>query len=256
MRCVLITLAVLAVFAAAVNVNCVGTVSDTKNKRSYQFDLSPLHHDESTYVDTLWYRTDDNIIYYVNFCGQTASACETPSTSVCIRIPDGEDYQYKSGGNTSTQAITIAEAKDQSPMSSVTVTYSNGDKCGSGKYKTKIYVNCQSTADPGYFYNIDETNDCEVTLYMWAASGCGKEVPYVAPTDGGEVAATVILVLLIVGIIVYFVVGGVYNFKVKEARAFPDLIIHRDFWTSLPFLVKDGVMFIAHGFKKGDYVSL
>jgi len=261
MRTVFIALALLAASAAAVE--CSGTVSDTTNHRSYEFDLSSLHHDDTTYVDSLWYRTDDNVIYYVNFCGQTASACENPDTSVCIRYPDGEDYKYVGGGKTSTQKISIAEAPDQSPSSSVTVTYTDGESCGSGNHKTKIFVNCQQTANPGYFYNIDQPNECDATLYMWAAAGCGKDVPYVEPsdegssgTDGGEVAAIVILVLLLVAVVAYFVIGGFYNYKFKEARTVPELIIHKDFWISIPFLVKDGVMFIAHGFKKGDYVAV
>jgi len=262
MRGIVIALAFLAATAAAVE--CVGTISDVKNHRSYQFDLSSLHHDDSTYVDTLWYRTDDNTIYYVNFCGQTASACESEDTSVCIRVPDGDDYKYNGGGRTSTQKITIAEASDQSPSSSVTVTYSNGDNCAAtnGNYKTKIYVNCQQTANPGYFYNIDQPNSCDATLYMWAAAGCGKEVPYVDPpdddssADAGETVAIVILVILLVSVVVYFAAGAVYNWKVNGASEVSEFIIHKDFWTSLPFLVKDGVMFIAHGFKKGDYVSI
>jgi len=259
---VFIALALLAATAAAVE--CEGTVSDVKNHRSYKFDLSPLHHDDSTYVDTLWYRTDDNTIYYVNFCGQTASACESDDTSVCIRTPNGEDYKYSSGGKTSSQKITVAEAKDQSPSSSVTVTYSDGDSCASGKYKTKIYINCQQTANPGYFYNIDQSSgNCDSTLYMWAAAGCGKEVPYVDPPvdddssgDAGETAAIVILVLLLVAVVVYFAAGAVYNWKVNDAHEFSEFIIHKDFWCGLPSLIKDGVMFIAHGCKKGDYVSL
>jgi len=262
MQRIIIAFCILVVLCAAKDVTCKGTVSDVKNHRSYEFDLISLHHDEGTYVDTLWYRTDENTIYYVNFCGQTASACESSDTSVCIRVPDGEDYDYFNGGSTSTQKISIAEAKDQSPSSSVTVTYSDGDKCGSGKYKTKIYVNCQQTANPGYFYKIDESNECDVTLYMWAAAGCGKDVPYIEPSEeesgsnGGDVAAIVILVLLLVAVVAYFAIGAFYNYKFKEARSVPDLIIHREFWCSLPFLVKDGVLFIAHGFKKGDYVSV
>jgi len=158
---------------------CAGVVKDEKKHRAYEFDLSMLHHNDSTYVDKLWYRTQDNTIYYVNFCGQTASACDTDDTSVCIRIPDGPDFRYVNGGSTSTQTISIAEDPNQSPDSSVTVTYSNGDKCGSGYFKTKMYINCQQTANPGYFYNIDRPNKCEATLYMWSAAGCGKEVPYV-----------------------------------------------------------------------------
>jgi len=157
---------------------CSGIVKDEANHRAYFFNLSSLHHDDKTYVDTLWYRTDENTIYYVNFCGQTASACEADDTSVCMRIPFGSDYKYVSGGSTSTQTISIAEMPGSSPSTSVTVTYTNGDKCGNGYYKTKIYVNCQQNAHPGYFYDIDQPNECEATLYMWAAAGCGEKIPY------------------------------------------------------------------------------
>jgi len=257
MRTFIIALAALAVAVAAVE--CKGTVSDVKNKRSYEFDLSSLHHDDSAYVDTLWYRTDDNVIYYVNFCGQTASACESQDTSVCIRLPEDPEYKYAGGGKTSTQKITIAEARDQSPSSSVTVTYSDGDSCGGGKYKTKIFVNCQQTANPGYFYDIDQPNECEATLYMWAAAGCGKDVPYVPPAgsmDGGEVFSIVMLCIILFGLVAYFAIGAVYQWKFKDAHAASEFIIHREFWMSLPFLIKDGFLFVIHGFKRGDYVSV
>jgi len=158
---------------------CSAIIKDDKNRQAYFFNLSTLHHDDSTYIDTLWYRTDDNTIYYVNFCGQTASACESDDTSVCMRVPSGYDYSYLSGGSTSTQTISIAEMPGSSPSTSVTVTYSNGDKCSTGNYKTKIYVNCQPDAVPGFFYNIDRPNDCEATLYLWSAAGCGKKIPYI-----------------------------------------------------------------------------
>jgi len=168
------------------SMECGGVVSDVEHHRSYKFDLSSLYHDETTYIDTLWYRTADNVIYYFNFCGQTASACESDDTSVCIRIPDGDVYKYLSGGKTSTQTLSLAEDPSQTPDSSVTVTFSDGDKCGDGNYKTKVYVNCQQDAVPGYFYDIQETSECEATLYMWSAAGCGKEVPYVDPSSSAS----------------------------------------------------------------------
>ena len=54
----------------------------------------------------------------------------------------------------------------------------------------------------------------------------------------------------------YFALGAVYQWKFKEAKEFRDFIIHNAFWFALPGLIKDGVMFIAHGFKKGDYTSI
>lgn len=246
---------------AVAQVKCEGTVSDTRNKKSYYYDLSSLYHDD-TGTDVLWYRADDDVIYYVNLCGQSSSSCDTPDTSVCIRkeINDpttGTDYEWMSGGKTSTQTISIAEASGQSPSSSVTVSYTGGDKCGSGQYSTKLYINCQTDAHPGYFYNINKKNDCEVTLFMWSAAGCGKEVPYVGPSvSGGDTVAVVILVLLLVGIVVYFAAGAVYQWRVKEAHSASEFIIHREFWMSLPGLIKDGCLFIAHGFKRGDYISV
>jgi len=256
----IIFVALLAAFAFANDVECKGTVSDTVNKHSYTFDLSSLHHNDQTYVDTLFFRTDTQI-YYVNFCGQTASACESDDTSVCIRIPNGSDYQYVNGGSTSTQKITIAEG-GQSPQNSCTVTYSNGAKCGNSQYKTKIIVNCQNNAVPGFFYDIDQPNDCEATLYMYSAAGCGEDAPYVEPTDdssgmdGGEIFAMVVLIILAVAIVLYFGLGAVYQWKVKEAQSGREYVIHNEFWCAVPGLIKDGVMFIAHGFKKGDYVSV
>jgi len=172
-----IIVALLFLSVSAVDVKCTQTIRDPTKQRVYEFDLSSLHHDDSTYVDTLWYRTDNNTIYYMNFCGQTASACDDTDTSVCIRVPDGGDYKYVNGGKTTSQKITEAEASGQSYQSSVTVTYTTDRKCGSDYFKTKVYVNCQPTATPGYFYDIDESNECMPILYMWAAAGCGKEMP-------------------------------------------------------------------------------
>jgi len=167
-----IALTAVAVVASALQ--CGGIINDDEHQRAYEFDLSILHHDNSTQTDPLWYRTEDGKIYYVNFCGQTASGCDADDTSVCINISD----KYVSGGSTSTQTLSIAEAPNQTAETSVTVTYSHGDKCGNGYYKTKIYVNCNETAKPGFFYKIEQPNECESILYMWSAAGCGKEVPY------------------------------------------------------------------------------
>jgi len=151
-------------------VKCEATL--THAGASYHYDLNPLYHDDHTYVDNLWYRTEDNNVYYVNFCGQTAMACETKDTSVCIRYSDGGDVKFVNGGSTSTQEFSIT--KGQPIGQSITVTYSDGAKCQGGKKKTKLVVNCKEDAKPGFFYDIDETNDCEATLFMYSASGCGK----------------------------------------------------------------------------------
>ena len=54
----------------------------------------------------------------------------------------------------------------------------------------------------------------------------------------------------------YFGLGAVYQWKFNQAQTPVEFIIHREFWFAIPGLVKDGVMFIIHGFKKGDYTSV
>jgi len=259
MRTLLFILAAVAALSVATDVNCNITISDTKNHHSYNFDLTPLHHPDSVFIDSLWYRTAENNIYYINFCGKTASACEGTDTSVCYRTPDGQDFKYINAGSTSTQKAELGDSG--SPDKTIIVTYSNGDQCSSGTYTTHLRVECQLDANPGFFHDIKKTNDCEVTLYMFSQSGCGVDVPYVDPddssaADGGEVFAIIVLVVLLVAVVAYFVGGALYQWKVNGATSASEMIIHREFWCSLPSLVVDGVKFIFHGCKRGDYVSV
>jgi hypothetical protein len=58
----------------------------------------------------------------------------------------------------------------------VMVTYSDGEQCTGGpKRQTLIYVSCNKSADPGYFYEAEE-GDCSYVLKMWSAAGCGVMV--------------------------------------------------------------------------------
>lgn len=51
-------------------------------------------------------------------------------------------------------------------------------------------------------------------------------------------------------VVLYFGLGAVYQWQLKEPTCPAEYIIHHEFWFALPGLVVDGVMFIAHGFKK------
>lgn len=96
---------------------------------------------------------------------------------------------------------------------------------------------------------------------MWSIAGCGTEVDPGEPSEsekkgGGFGAGSVILIILIVCVVVYFAAGAVFQWKVRGASTPREFIINNEFWFALPLLVKDGVLFIAHGFKKGDYTSI
>jgi len=172
---VFVCLALLLVVASGNDVKCETNIVDPATGFSYYYDLSILHHDNQTFVDSLWFRTRGNVIYYVNFCGQTAAGCTSGDTSVCIRSPNGSGFSYVSGGSTSTQNISIIDVPGKSPKDGVTVTYSDGGMCNSSvPRQTKIHIFCQKGAVPGFFYDIDDSDPCSVILFMYSSAVCGE----------------------------------------------------------------------------------
>jgi len=262
MRALFAAVVLLSVVLSAVAddpYQCVVTLSYNKQKKSYKYDFSPLYHDTSSGTDTIFQRFNGNVMYF-NFCGVSSSACWTADTSVCLRT---DNWDYLSSGLLNTQKFSRSDASGAAPGQSALIEYSNGDadSCPSGiKRSTKIYTVCKSDADPPYFEETVGSDNCQFTFTMYTVAACGTEVPFVPdPNDksGGVDAAGVILILFFVGLVLYFVGGWCLNkFVFHKEGSFFELIPQYLFWISLPGLIKDGCLFVVHGFKKGDYVSV
>jgi len=243
---------VLISFVAAEPFNCSTTVLDDSARKAYNYSLDSLCHDPQM-SDSLFYQDPQSSfaeITYINLCGETTTVC-SPSSPVCKRSGLWSTMGF---GDLNTQQMVKIEKEGIEPGKGVTVHYSNGEYCpGTGTTSSTIHVVCGT----------DETitdvkvsaDGCILTAVISSKAGCGVEVPYPA-ADGGEVFAIVVLILLLVGAILYVGIGMIVNWKVKGAQSVPEMIPHREFWMSLPFLVVDGCKFIGHGFKKGDYVSV
>ena len=251
-------LAIIAAFAACCSaIACIGRVSNHADKKTYQYDLTQLNHADGEF-DTLFYRATSGDYFYINVCGQSGAACSDLTAAVCMRTVD---YDFYSHGSFNHQ--TFGPNENATADTGISIAYTNGDQCeGSGERRsTNVLIFCKAEANPGYIY--DATVNCTATLRLYSSAGCGKEVDYdsslnpgVWPGSGGDTAAIVILVILIVGIVLFFGGGALYIWRFKDHSTFTDFIIFYDFWVDLPGLIKDGVLFIAHGFKKGDYVSV
>ena len=61
---------------------------------------------------------------------------------------------------------------------------------------------------------------------------------------------------LIVAVVLYFGIGTLVGWRVKHAEKVSEMLPNHTFWTSLPGLVRDGVKFIGHGFRKHDYSAV
>jgi len=250
--------AVLFVSVFSVNVSgndCVFVVQSENDQKYYKYDLHEMSH-ASGIQDELYYRIpDDGSYIYINMCGPSSQQCTTGS-AVCLRSSDASEYT--SLGKYTDQEID--DASDLDPGQGVQVTYSSGDECTFGYWQTVITVQCDEKAiGIGEIVAVDY-GECWYRVTIKSVFGCGKEVSGSgsddSSADAGETVALVILIILLVAVVLYFGVGVIYQKKFKDASNFQEYIIHNEFWCSLPSLIKDGVLFIAHGFKKGDYVSV
>jgi len=249
----LIVCAVLIAGAlAAVDCKPIVEQSDGTTTKNYQYDLSPLCHEDGV-SDTLFSNVGSGAsILYMNICGLSSAKCRS-GTSVCLR---DDTWTYHAIGMLASQSFDAPI--DIDPGQGIRVTYGDGDECITGTYQGVVTLNCDASEE-GVITDI-EPGDCWFKVSIATKYACGKEVDSNSENgggkDSGEVAAIVILVILLVGFAGYFAFGVFYQKKFNDASSPREYIIHNEFWCALPGLVKDGVLFIAHGCKKGDYVSV
>jgi hypothetical protein len=205
--------------------------------------------------DSLTYYVDASTTFFINICGPTTTECN-PQQAICQKFY-GSTYGYGSHHNQRFRPINLTGYTiDQG----ITIEYRDGGSCSGGMRGSIIHVVCHSEGSPQVTSGTVSMDDCTGFFTIKAAAGCGKKVKY-EPTSsedvgGGIGAGGIILILLCVGVVVYLVAGGLFNWKMRGATTVVEAIPQYEFWRSVPGLVKDGVLFIAHGFKKGDYVSV
>jgi len=241
-------------FACGNAVDCVFNVVSTENGKTYKYDLRKLSHPAGE-KDELYYRNDDGSYIYMNICGPSSEKCESGST-VCLREDESGKQRYTSLGKVDTQQVD--DASDLEPGKGVQITYSDGDECILGSWQTVVTLSCDATVE-GEISSV-ETGECWYKATVTSKYACGVEVSGGGSDSGnggsGDVVALVILIVLLCCVVLYFGLGVIYQKKVKEASSPTEYIIHNEFWCSLPGLVRDGVLFIFHGCKRGDYIQV
>jgi len=242
-----------AMFVCCLSANeCKFNVVSQSDQKTYTYDLSKLNHPAGE-KDDLFYRDESGNYIYMNVCGPSSEKCKSGS-AVCMRTAT---YDYTSLGVVDTQQAD--DAPELEPGTGLQITYSNGDDCILGSYQSVITFQCDKTQD-GEITEVD-AGECWYRMTVLSKYACAIDSPASggsedSKTDPGETVALVILIILLVAVVLYFGLGVIYQKKFKDASTPSEYIIHNQFWCSLPLLVKDGVLFIGHGCKKGDYVSI
>jgi len=236
----------LAYLVSGAAFNCSNDVLESG--KLYRFNLTSLFH-EPQFSDSLYFMGETGDLTYINVCGDTTTTC-SPSSPVCRRAGLWSTMGF---GDLETQVIKPIELNGVEAGNGVTVSYTNGEYCpGTTGTSAVLHIVC-STGEPTVSALSVSNDGCIVTATIKAPAGCGV---LVSSMTGGEVFATVVLVLLLVGVVAYIAIGMVVNWKFKGAQTVPEMIPHKEFWASIPGYVRDGCKFVAHGFKKGDYITL
>lgn len=227
---------------------CTTVINDDSKRKSYEYNLISLYH-EPQFSDGLFYQNSLGTLTYINMCGVTTTQC-SPSSPVCQRTALWTTMGF---GALNTQHMNKIEKSGVTSDQGVTVHYANGAECDGKRASSTVHVVCGTDET---ITSVTTSDDgCSVEVVISSSAGCGREVKYQG-SAGGSVFPLVLLILILVGVALYFAVGMVVNWKVRGATTVQEMIPNRTFWISLPSMVVDGCKFIMHGCKKGDYVSV
>jgi len=174
--------------------------------------------------------------------------CRTTVTAVCGVNPGGIgacqqwDPQTPSGKATMGIANSVGYGPLQNQTSEgqkgATATFSGG----TGGRSFELDLQCVPTAGVGT-PSFEEEAPTTSYHFAWASQ---YACPLNYNTGGGKLSGgSVILIILLCLMVVYVAAGITYN-KVRKQATGLELIPNVEFWTSLPGLVKDGVMFIVN----------
>ena len=89
----------------------------------------------------------------------------------------------------------------------------------------------------------NSTNDCRYMLEFKTAAACSDGD---GGGSGGLSGGWIFIIILIVVAFIYVVGGMAYGYVTKQRLEFPNM----EFWASFGDMVRDGFLFVGHGFKK------
>ncbi|KAI8060697.1 autophagy-related protein 27 [Gongronella butleri] len=231
----------------------------------YQIDLSKLNKEVQLTQEADTHPSKTSNQWQINVCDalparKDENDCDT-GTYICHRlvyIKNSEEYVavvQSIAGDFKDSAINanfqlIGDRTDLSQAGTQFSLVLNGGRNEQGQAQSaSITLECDPAqdrnAEPSTPALISYQNNV-LTLHWKTVHACGylpsQEPP---PNSGNDSSASssgfwrFLKIIFYLGLI-YFVGGAIYNRIVYNARG-QDLIIHRDFWLDLPFVIKDHV---------------
>ncbi|XP_065181575.1 uncharacterized protein LOC135812182 [Sycon ciliatum] len=159
------------------------------------------------------------------------------------------------------------DAKIDTTVNPPTITYTGGDVFSSfGPRKSVIALMCDLSTDHDMKYSKEDPKGTyQYTLtskYACVQKPGTTQAPPPGPTTSARRSpehnsislGTIIDVSALAAIILYLSMGSTFMFVRREARG-REMLPNYAFWVAIPGLVKEGFLFILHGFKSHGYRS-
>eukprot|EP00300_Choanocystis_sp_HF-7_P001171 c10948_g1_i2.p1 GENE.c10948_g1_i2~~c10948_g1_i2.p1 ORF type:complete len:264 (+),score=36.92 c10948_g1_i2:1-792(+) len=203
---------------------CVFEVAGTK------YDLTALQKSIGSAGKTA--TQVDTISYQFGVCGPvTAPRTCTPTTTNCIVYQDNKGAAcYCLGLLDQAQAPTVANG-------ALTLTFTGGYQ----QRQISLVLTCGPESQP----TGGEPNPLKYQI-SWSTKGSCPPSP--GGSSGAMTGIEIFILAAFVSLIAYCLIGSVYLWRFQN-RTGTEIIPNKSFWTDLPFLVKDGIMFTFGGIK-------
>ncbi|EDV26659.1 uncharacterized protein TRIADDRAFT_63796 [Trichoplax adhaerens] len=122
------------------------------------------------------------------------------------------------------------------PDGNVTLTYTAGGRTAI------VTLLCDESVNIASILTVGEFQDHKEHYYFYLTHRCACPGACVPPGLGGLSTGSVLVIIFFVVVIVYFL-GGMMFLKFVGHKEGLDIIPNRSFWSSLPGLIKDGIVY-------------
>jgi len=233
------------------------------------FDLSPMTLSNSDYT----YPPPNEGTFYINICAvANGGGCiSTAGVSSCQKAANGGSY------NNGALAGMVLSMQG----SNVVVTYGQGQMCGSTPRSTVITISCDqstsgtitgittATCSQPYQVQMKSKYVCSGSGNSPSSSPKPKATPTASLSSGASPSASlsfgatppdgtpggfnygwIFVIIVLVSFVIYLIGGFVYKKKREGTQGFVESIPNVEFWKDLPFLVKDGCVFVFTKIKR------
>jgi len=200
------------------------------------FDLSPLTLKNGDYTGS-----NNDHAYTMNVCGTShaGGACTSEHATIC-QWSKGDPKQFVAnlGSMNKSPAPVFALIDATDPKKGLSMTFMNGDQCGTNKAKAIVYFPCASQTSTQF--TVTE-GGCIYNLMLPALEGCPTDKP--APEKASGLSGGWIFIIIVACCVpTYLAMGILYNTK-RRGTSGVESIPNIEFWRALPGLCKDGCLY-------------